>query len=212
MKGKRKQDVADTKEAILAAADQVMREEGYAAVSSRRVAERAGSKSMSIHYHFGSMDDLFLALYRRSEAKYFTRLMRALSSDSPLRDLWELGQDPADTGLVVEYLALANHRNSVRDEVARSGERVREIATAIVANSVKDITFEMGPVSPAIVYFIIEALCRTLVSDRALGISSSHDEVVEFVERLLIQVEAAHRQGAGKRAQKSASQSGARSD
>lgn len=204
MTGKRKQAVADKKELILAAAEEMMREEGYAAVTSRRVAEKAGSKSMPIHYHFGSMDDLFLALYRRSEGKYLARLVRALSSGSPLRDLWELAQDPTDSGLVVEYLALANHRDTVRDEVARSGERTRTIATGIVAGSMKDVEIELGPVSPAIVAFLLEAVCRALVSDRALGISSSHDEVVAFVERLLNQVEPAGRRASRRAMRRSA--------
>src|SRR4051794_10771047 len=114
MVGKRKQEVHGTKELILAAAEQIMREEGYAAVSSRRVADKAGSKTIPIHYHFGSMDDLFLALYRRSDERYLVRLVAALSAETPLHDLWELSQGSSDAGLIVEYLALANHRASIR--------------------------------------------------------------------------------------------------
>jgi AcrR family transcriptional regulator len=191
MKGSRKQALADKKELILAAAEQIMREEGYAAVSSRRVAERAGSKSLPIHYHFGTMEELFFALYRRSEEKYFARLVQVLSSTAPLHRLWELGQDPAESGLVGEYLALANHRESVRHEVARSGEQVRMIASAIVASGIKVAPIDFGSLSPSIIAFILEAICRTLVSDRALGISCGHDEVVAFVDGLLDQAEPA---------------------
>jgi hypothetical protein len=137
------------------------------------------------------MDDLFFALYRRSEEKYFARLVQALSSKAPLHQLWELGQDPADSGLVGEYLALANHRESVRDEVTRSGEQVRQIATAIVAGGIEGARIEFGSLSPSIIAFILEAICRTLVSDRALGISCGHDEVVTFVEGVLNQAEPA---------------------
>jgi AcrR family transcriptional regulator len=189
MAGRRKRTVADTKELILDAAYEMMREEGYAAVTSRRIAEKAGSKSMPIHYHFGSMDDLFLALYRRSEQKYLSALVKSISSKAPLKELWRLGQDPVDSQLVIEYLAMANHRESMRDEVARSGDRTRSISTAIVATSMRDAKVDFGPISPAIAAFILEAINRTLVADRTLGISTSHDEVVSFVERLLQQLE-----------------------
>lgn len=191
MSGKRRQEAVDRKTLILDAAEQIMREEGYAAVTSRRVAERTGSKTMPIHYHFGSMDDLFLALYRRSEEKYFGRLASAISSETPLHDLWELGRNPADTGLVGEYLALANHRPSVRSEVARSGERVRAIEAALVSASLRDVELKPQNASPAVLAFILESICRTLVSEQALGISSTHKEVEDFVARVLAQVEPA---------------------
>ena len=42
-----------------------MRDEGYAAVTSRRVAEQAGLKPQLVHYYFRTMDDLFLEMFRR---------------------------------------------------------------------------------------------------------------------------------------------------
>src|SRR5689334_4579346 len=81
-------EVADTKQAILDATEAIMREEGYAAVSSRRVAERAGYKSKLVHNHFRSMDELFLALFRRSEEAFLASQARALASPHPLREIW----------------------------------------------------------------------------------------------------------------------------
>ena len=51
--------------ALLDAAEQLMLEEGYAAVTSRRVAAQAGLKPQLVHYYFRTMDDLFLAVFRR---------------------------------------------------------------------------------------------------------------------------------------------------
>ncbi len=50
---------------LLDAAEQLMLEEGYAAVTSRRLADRAGLKPQLVHYYFRTMDDLFLAVFRR---------------------------------------------------------------------------------------------------------------------------------------------------
>ena len=40
------------------AAEQLLLEEGYAAVTSRRVGARAGLKPQLVHYYFRTMDDL----------------------------------------------------------------------------------------------------------------------------------------------------------
>ena len=50
---------------LLDAAEGLMRDEGYAAVTSRRVAEKAGLKPQLVHYYFRTMDDLFLEIFRR---------------------------------------------------------------------------------------------------------------------------------------------------
>ena len=56
---------SDTRARLLDAAEQLMLREGYAAVSSRRVAAEAGIKPQLVHYYFRTMDDLFLETYRR---------------------------------------------------------------------------------------------------------------------------------------------------
>ena len=50
---------------LLDAAEQLMLEDGYAAVTSRRVAERAGLKPQLVHYYFRTMDELFIEVFRR---------------------------------------------------------------------------------------------------------------------------------------------------
>ena len=72
----RKQGVAPKREkverstspraAILDATESIMLEEGYAAVSSRKVASRAGLTSQLLHYYFRTMDDLFIAVFVRT--------------------------------------------------------------------------------------------------------------------------------------------------
>ena len=55
-----------TSEALLDAAEAIMLDEGYAAVTSRRVAEQAGTDAALVYYYFGTMEDLFVALFRRN--------------------------------------------------------------------------------------------------------------------------------------------------
>lgn len=183
-------EVGDTKQAILDATESIMREEGYAAVSSRRVAERAGFKSKLVHNHFRSMDGLFLAVFRRSEEEFLARQARALASSNPLREIWNQWMT-ADTQLVVEFIALARHRQAIREEIARSNDRVRAIQTAVIEQAVQRA--RLGPARyPAdVLAFIMAAISRTLVTEECLGANSAHASVRAFVDRHLRMLEEA---------------------
>jgi AcrR family transcriptional regulator len=92
-----------TRRMLLDAATRLMIEEGYAAVTSRKVAARAGLKPALVHYYFRTMDDLFVALVRRGARQNLARYAGALASPRPLRALWKLSSDPAGVTLTTEF-------------------------------------------------------------------------------------------------------------
>ena len=114
----RERDVGGRGHALLDVTEQVMLADGYAAVASRRVAAAAGVTPALVHYYFKTIDDLFLAVIRRRGAQYAKRQERALSSPRPIHALWELSTDRAGTGLLMEFIALANHRKVIAVHIA----------------------------------------------------------------------------------------------
>ena len=85
---------------LLDAAERLMLEEGYAAVTSRRVAEKAGLKPQLVHYYFRTMEDLFLAVFRRrAEQGLVEAQAQALESPQPLWALWRFSSDPRSRAL-----------------------------------------------------------------------------------------------------------------
>jgi len=74
-----------------------MLEEGYAAVSSRRIAQKAGLKPQLVYYYFRTMDDLFLAAFRRRAEKGLERQAEAVASNQPLQALLAFSDDPTGT-------------------------------------------------------------------------------------------------------------------
>ena len=79
-----------TSEALLDAAEAItLLDEGYAAVTSRRVAEQAGTDAAFVYYYFGTMEDLFVALFRRNAQRRLPAdFGDALTSPQPLWALW----------------------------------------------------------------------------------------------------------------------------
>ena len=187
------EDSNSTRDAILDATEAVMIEQGYAAVTSRRVAERAGLKSLLIHYHFGTMEDLFVAVYERSERDFLRRHLQALTSDNPLRALWELSIHPQRTRLAQELIALSNHQKPIRRITARVLEQMHSINVAFISRYLAEAGMDCEKYPPIVVSHLLNGLARSLVTEEAMGLSSGHAEVIAFAERFLGELEAQRR-------------------
>jgi AcrR family transcriptional regulator len=197
MKVERKgsEESTGTRDAILDATESIMVEEGYSSVTSRRVAERAGLKSQLVHYYFGTMDDLFVAVYERSEKEYLRRHLQAVSSENPLRALWDLSIHPQRTRLAQEFTALANRRKSIQKISARVIEQTHSINMVFIAKYLREVGLDLDEYPPRIISHIINGLSRTLVNEEALGISEGHAEVLAFAARWLDSLDAKRRVG-----------------
>ena len=60
-------------EALLDAAERLLIEVGHGGISTRRLAEEAGSNQGLIHYYFGSMDVLFVQVLERFTERLVAR-------------------------------------------------------------------------------------------------------------------------------------------
>lgn len=178
-----------TRTAILDATEAIMREDGYAAVSSRRVADRAGLKSQLVHYHFGSMDDLFIALHERTREAWISRHATALGSPHPLRALWELGLYEQGTELVVEFMALANHRKVIKTMLAEAGEEVRRAETRMLADVLARAGISLDECPPLFLSLVLAGTTRALVTEGMLGITMGHAETRARIERWIDEVD-----------------------
>src|SRR5262245_3672504 len=107
-----------TRTAILDAAERVLVEEGYAAVTSRSVAARAGIHAGNVHYYFPTLDDLFIALVSRGAEINVARMADALAAPDPLAALWRMSSDRRRVTLLTELMAAANHRPVLHASVA----------------------------------------------------------------------------------------------
>jgi len=72
--------VVDTKEKILDSAETLFGEQGYGATSLRHIIAHAGVNLASVHYHFGSKEDLLDAVVRRKLTPINTERMALLAA------------------------------------------------------------------------------------------------------------------------------------
>ena len=174
----------DIRATLLDAAEALIREEGYAAATARRIASKIGLKHQAVFYYFGTQDELLLALVQRSSQAHREQLEAALRSDQPLRALWDMQRDRDATKFHLELLALANHNATIRAELADAAVIVRALEAEAIERHFKAKGIE--PRLPAqLVSILTNALARLLIQESTLGIEAGHDEVEALVEASL---------------------------
>jgi TetR/AcrR family transcriptional regulator len=178
-----------TRSQLVDAAEVLLLDEGYAAVTSRRVAAKAGLKPQLVHYYFRTMDDLFLEVFRRRAEDNLAAFERAIAEDGSLRNLWRLNADPRGAEFSVEFVALAKHRTAIRDEIARYAERFRSAQLQAVTDALAAAGISAGELPPIVAQLIMTGLTQVLALEQALGVTSGHDETVAFIERTIAHLE-----------------------
>ena len=181
-----------TRAMLLDAAQALMAEEGYASVTSRKVAARAGLKPQLVHYYFRTMDDLFVALVRRGAEQARERQAAALASDQPLWSLWEMTTHPAGRTVITEVAALANHRKALRAEIATLAralrdEQIRALTPVLARYGASDA------LTPDAFVTLANALGQNLVMEEALGLDTGHAAIRALVEDVLTRYEGPRR-------------------
>lgn len=160
-----------------------MLDEGYAAVSTRRVAAGAGTDKALVHYYFGTMDDLFIALFTRNAERGAERLAQALASQQPLWAVWDAMHDQSSTALMTEFIALANHRKAIKAVMVQNSRKFRRMQLDGLADVLERYGLNRKDWPPAAVIVLLSAVSRYLRTDEAFEVGLGHDETVALVER-----------------------------
>jgi AcrR family transcriptional regulator len=103
---RRDRATAETRAAIVAAARECLLADGYANLSTRRVAEAAEVPLSQIHYHFGSKRQLILAVLDAENARLLERQRGMFDAPEPLWVRWNLACDFLDTDVASGYVRI----------------------------------------------------------------------------------------------------------
>lgn len=172
---------------MLDAAEETLREEGYAALTSRRVGERVGVKQRLVYYYFHTMDDLIIAAFRRLAVREMARLYAAVSAERPLRNTWDVCVHTADARLISEFMALANRIQGLRAEVIKFIEESRALQVKALTTALKRKPKLRVP--PAGMAMLATSVALALIREAELGISAGHREITAAIDDLLAEIE-----------------------
>jgi AcrR family transcriptional regulator len=123
-----KAEKTDTRALVLEAAKKVLRQSGYAKLSTRDVAAAAGVPLSQIHYHFGSKQGMVLALFEYLNAQLLDRQARLFGNATlSLSEQWDRACDYLDDDIasgyvrVLQELIAAGWADGVIGKVVRAG-------------------------------------------------------------------------------------------
>lgn len=179
---------SDNWHAMLDGAEAILREEGHAALTSRRVAERIGVKQRLVYYYFRTMDDLVISLFRRMAERELARLKEAAAQAYPLRTLWDISLNSTDSRLIAEFMALANRIEGLKREVIQFIEASREVEVGVLTTALQRAP-QISNMGPTGLTVTITSLALLLSRERQLGVSSGHQEIMGALGALLDQLE-----------------------
>lgn len=165
---------------MLDAAEQVLCEEGYGALTSRNIADRIGVKQRLVYYYFRTMDELIVETFRRLAVREKLRLTAALEASRPLAAVWDVYVDTSDTRLVSEFMALANRNEDLRLEVKQFIEDCRAMQIQALSGSMR-ANDQRGELSPVVAAFFATSAALAMHREAEIGITSGHQEVMAAI-------------------------------
>jgi AcrR family transcriptional regulator len=174
---------------ILDAAEGILLEEGYAELTSRRIAERIGIKQRLVYYYFHTMEDIIVEAFRRMSKRELERLENALQAELPLHEVWGLCIHTTDARIISEFMALANRSEGVRREVIHFIERSRALQVEALGRAMQDKTGGVAGLPPAAITFMATSIALALTRESQLGISMGHREVERVISDALASLE-----------------------
>ncbi|MFY9919518.1 MAG: TetR/AcrR family transcriptional regulator [Mycobacterium sp.] len=184
-------ETSKTRDLLLSCVQKMMLEEGYASISYRTLAARAGVTPSLVQYYFPTLDDIFVSAIRRYSERNLDLLSKALETrtEDPLRALWEYSWDEATSALMTEFMALGNHRKSIRAEIAEVTERVRAVQLKALRAKFGARGRPDGQLSLPAMLLMVTGFPKFLNLEESIGVKTAHKEVVQAFEAYLDRIE-----------------------
>ena len=179
----------NAEEAFLDAAERLLVEIGYAAITTRRLAREAGANQGLVHYYFGSMDNLLVRVLERFTERLIVRQRAMYAADLPFIEKWRQAMRYLDEDFASGYQkvwyelqAMAWNTPELRERIAHVTVEWREVLEEAFEQARREHGIEM-PVGALAV--LIAAFNQGLILERLSGIDSGHRELLDWIDAWL---------------------------
>ena len=181
----------ETSTTLLEAAKKVLRQNGYAGLSTREVATVAGVPLSQIHYHFGSKQGMVLALFEYLNAQLLDR-QNSMFGDPKLQlsEQWERACEYLDDDIasgyvrVLQELIAASWADAEVAKVIRAGITGWINLIVAVARKAERELGGLGPFTPEEVAMLIANAFIGAESHYLLGLEKKGCPVRQALRRV----------------------------
>lgn len=160
-----------TRSVILEAARARLLSDGYAGLSTRKVAEAAGVPLSQLHYHFGAKQQLILELLEEENRRRLMRQTDMYASKAPLWVRYERACDFLDDDLETGYVGVLQEMIAVGWSNPDVAAKVREVLVGwiqLLTDVVREAEDRHGPVGPFTAQEVAALIGQAFVGGEAL--------------------------------------------
>ena len=181
-----------TRMALLDATEELLISEGVVGITTRKVADRAGVNQALVHYHFGTIEQLLLAVLERVSVKVKERSEQIYAGEDSFIDGWFKETEAKITAdlrrgwgkVWLENLTLAANRPKIGKQYAKAATMTRKLHEEHVADMLEGLGIDGEEFPAQGIVTLLDAITSKLILDRLVGIRAGHRELLDILHRL----------------------------
>lgn len=188
----------ETRLRILDAAREMLLERGAGATSTRCIAEEAGVPLSLVHYHFGGMQPLLVAVLERQDEELLERQRALYAGPGPLAEKWRTACEFLDEDIGSGYVRVLYElwAAGLADDELRAAWRAnmaqwRDLLTAVFEEWGETIEGEL-PMSPRAIATLVANVFQGIEIELLAGVTpeeAPHREVLDTLGELIARAE-----------------------
>jgi AcrR family transcriptional regulator len=192
----------ETRLKILDAAREMLLERGAGGTSTRSVAEEAGVPLSLVHYHFGGMQPLLVAVLERQDEELLERQRALYATPGPLAEKWRTACEFLDEDISSGYVRVLYElwAAGLADEELRAAWRAnmaqwRDLLTSVFEEWGERLEVDL-PMSPRAIATLVANLFQGVEIELLAGVTpeeAPHREVLDALGELIARAEGSAR-------------------
>jgi len=174
-------------EALLDAAERLLIEQGYGAITTRKLAEKAQVNHGLVHYYFGSMEEVMVQVLERFTTRLVERQRTMYASDRPFlekwRAAWSYQEEDLKSGyskIWLELQALAWNRPELRERVKHVNQEWRRVLTEALEPALREYGF--AALSREATVSVVMTMAQGYALERLSDIKEGHAALLTEIE------------------------------
>jgi AcrR family transcriptional regulator len=179
-------------DALLDAAEALLVEIGYAAITTRRLAERAGVNHGLVHYYFGSMENLLLRAVERFTDSLVERQREMYDAPVPFIEKWRQAMrfldDDGESGyqkVWLEMQAMGWNNADVRERLQQVNRQWMDVVGPAFDRGLAELGVDRRLYPTKAIVSLVVTFNQGIMLERLSGVDSGHRELLRMIDRVL---------------------------
>jgi AcrR family transcriptional regulator len=179
-------------EALLDAAERMLVRDGYARITTRRVAAEAGVNHGLVHYYFGSMEELLLQVLERFTGRLVARQRQMYGADLPFIEKWRSAMAYLEEDLRAGYpkvwlelQAMSWNNPEMRERLLAVDGEWRSTLRAAFERALAEYGLERDDFPLDGVVSLVMTFNKGIELELLSGIRTGHQELLAWIDEWL---------------------------